>query len=74
MLKGQIGNSWIIGRYKHFGGVLGCFLILLRKSVAHYVFIASLLGVVATMIHMFSVVGLVLPRVTSGIDCLNLVF
>ncbi|MDA3943108.1 MAG: hypothetical protein PF694_06165 [Bacteroidetes bacterium] len=34
-----------------FGGVLGCFLLLLRKSVAYYFFIASLLGVIVTMIH-----------------------
>jgi len=36
-----------------FGGVLGCLLLLLRKSVAYYLFIASLLGViVATAPHL----------------------
>jgi hypothetical protein len=34
-----------------FGGALGCILLLLRKSSAYYVFIASLIGVIATMIH-----------------------
>ena len=34
-----------------FGGALGCLLLLFRKSVATYAFIASLLGVVVTMIH-----------------------
>ena len=34
-----------------FGGALGCLLLLLRKSVATYAFIASLLGVIVTMVH-----------------------
>lgn len=34
-----------------FGGALGCVLLLLRKSSAYYLFIASLLGVIVTMIH-----------------------
>ena len=34
-----------------FGGALGSILLLLRKSAAYYVFIASLVGVVVTMIH-----------------------
>lgn len=34
-----------------FGGALGCLLLLLRKSAAYYVFIASLLGGIVTMIH-----------------------
>lgn len=33
-----------------FGGGLGCLLLLLRKSVAYYVLIASLLGVVGAQI------------------------
>ena len=41
-----------------FGGSLGCILLLLRKSAAFYVFIASLLGVIASMIHIFGVAGL----------------
>ncbi len=34
-----------------FGGALGCLLLLLRKSVAYYLFIASLLGVIVTTTH-----------------------
>jgi len=34
-----------------FGGALGCILLLLRKSAAYYLFIASLVGVIVTMIH-----------------------
>lgn len=34
-----------------FGGTLGGLLLLFRKSTALYVFIASLLGVIVTMIH-----------------------
>ena len=36
-----------------FGGVLGCLLLLFRKSVAFHVFNASLLGVIVAMIHTF---------------------
>jgi hypothetical protein len=38
-----------------FGGALGCILLLLKKSAAYYLFIASLLGVVVTNIHTFSI-------------------
>lgn len=34
-----------------FGGAFGCLLLMLKKPVAFYLFIASLLGVVVTMIH-----------------------
>jgi len=34
-----------------FGGALASLLLLLRKSAAYYLFIASLLGVILTMIH-----------------------
>ena len=40
-----------------FGGSLGCILLLLRKSAAFYVLIASLLGVIVTMVHIFGVAG-----------------
>ena len=36
-----------------FGGSLGCLLLLFKKSVAYYVFIVSLLGVIVTNIHTF---------------------
>lgn len=41
-----------------FGGSLGCILLLLRKSFAFFVFTASLLGVIASMVHIFGVAGL----------------
>jgi len=40
-----------------FGGALGCLLLLFRKSAAFYVLIASLLGVIVTMMHIFGVAG-----------------
>lgn len=39
------------------GGALGSLLLLLRKSAAYYVFIASLLGVIVTIIHAIGAVG-----------------
>ncbi len=38
-----------------FGGALGCLLLLLRKSAAFYVFIASLLGVIVARTHSLGV-------------------
>lgn len=38
-----------------FGGALGAFLLLFRKSVAYYLFIASLLGTIVTMLHAFGI-------------------
>ena len=38
-----------------FGGALGCLLLLFKKSAATYVFIASLIGVIVTMIHTLGV-------------------
>jgi hypothetical protein len=45
--------AWATGAFAIavFGGALGCFLLLLRKSAAYYLFIASLLGVIAQLIH-----------------------
>ena len=37
------------------GGALGCLLLLLRKSIAYFLFIASLIGVIVTMIHALGV-------------------
>ena len=33
-----------------FGGALGCLLLLLRKSAAYYLFIASLLGGIVMLV------------------------
>ncbi|MCH7834473.1 MAG: hypothetical protein IH911_05290 [Proteobacteria bacterium] len=38
-----------------FGGALGCLLLLLRKSAAFYLFVASLLGVIVTVTHTIGV-------------------
>ena len=40
-----------------FSGTLGCLLLLLRKSAAVYLFIASLIGVIVTMGHTIKVAG-----------------
>lgn len=40
-----------------FGGTLGDVLLLLKKSVAYHLFIASLLGVIVANIHTFNVSG-----------------
>lgn len=34
-----------------FGGALGCILLLLKKTTAFYLFVASLVGVVMTTVH-----------------------
>ncbi len=49
--------TWATGAFAIavFGGALGSLLLLLRKSAAFYVFIASLLGVIVTMIHTLGV-------------------
>ena len=51
--------AWATGGFAIavFGGAIGCLLLLLRKSAAFYVFIASLLGVIVTMMHIFGVAG-----------------
>jgi hypothetical protein len=49
--------AWATGAFAIavFGGALGCLLLLFKKSVATYVFIASFLGVIVTMIHTLGV-------------------
>jgi hypothetical protein len=45
--------AWATGGFAIavFGGAFGGLLLLLRKSVAVYLFVASLLGTIVTMIH-----------------------
>ena len=45
--------AWATGAFAIavFGGALGSLLLLLRKSAAYYLFIASLLGVIVQLIH-----------------------
>lgn len=49
--------AWATGAFAVavFGGAFGCLLLLLRKSAANYMFIASLLGAIITMIHAINV-------------------
>ena len=49
--------AWATGAFAVavFAGAIGSLLLLLRKSAAIYWFIASLIGVVGTMIHALSV-------------------
>ena len=49
--------AWATGGFAIvvFGVALGCFLLLFRKSTSLYVFIASLIGVIVTMIHTVNV-------------------
>ena len=51
--------AWATGAFAIavFGGMIGCVLLLLRKSAAYYLFIASFLGVIVTMVHTFSISG-----------------
>ena len=48
--------AWATGAFALavVGGALGCLLLLFRKSAANYVFMASLLGGIVTMIHALS--------------------
>lgn len=45
--------AWATGAFAIavLGGALGCLLLLLRKSAAYYLFIASLLDAIVTMTH-----------------------
>jgi len=49
--------AWATGAFALavFGGALGCLLLLLRKSAALYLFIASLAGTIVTMVHALGV-------------------
>ena len=51
--------AWATGAFAIavFGGALGCLLLLLRKSAATYLFIASLLGMIVHMIPYLGMAG-----------------
>ena len=51
--------AWATGAFAIavFGGALGCLLLLLRKSAAYYLFIASLLGVIVAMTPHLDMIG-----------------
>ncbi|MDX5152195.1 MAG: hypothetical protein R3188_06940 [Acidiferrobacterales bacterium] len=61
--------AWATGGFAIavFGGALASLLLLLRKSAAFYVFIASLLGVLVTMVHTARVAGSVIAFTGSEI-------
>jgi hypothetical protein len=46
-----------------FGGALACLLLLLRKSAAFYLFVASLVGVLVTTVHTLGVTTLGLAEI-----------
>jgi len=50
-----------------FGGVLGCLLLLFRQSAAFYLLIVALIGVIVSMMHIFSVAGFSSFAVWAGI-------
>jgi hypothetical protein len=50
-----------------FGGAIGCVLLLLRKSAASYLLIASLFGVLVTMVHMYRVAGVSAFEIWVGV-------
>jgi hypothetical protein len=49
--------AWATGAFAVavFGGVLGCLLLMVKKSAARNVFIASLFGAAMTMVHILGV-------------------
>ena len=51
--------AWAAGAFAIavFGGAIGCLLLLLRKSAANYVFIVSLLGMIAHMVPYLGMAG-----------------
>jgi hypothetical protein len=51
--------AWATGAFAIavLSGALGCLLFLFKKSAAYYLFVASLLGVIVTNIHTFTVGG-----------------
>ena len=51
-----------------FGGALGCIFLLLRKSVAFYVFIVSLVGAIAAQIPLVGMTGFPVEALTGGLS------
>ena len=61
--------AWATGAFAIavFGGVLGALLLLLRKSVAYYVFIASLLGAIGAQIPFLGMANFPIGALTGGL-------
>ena len=51
-----------------FGGALGCLLLLLRKSAAFYVLIASLVGAVAAQFPLVGMAGFPVEALIGGLS------
>ena len=70
--------AWATGAFatSQLGGALGCLLLLLRKSAAYYLFIASLLGVTVTVVRTLVMAGSIIdfgPFEISGYVLMPLV-
>lgn len=50
-----------------FGGALGCLLLLLRKSVAYYVFVVSLIGAVAAQVPLLGMADFPVAALIGGL-------
>ncbi|MBT3785040.1 hypothetical protein HOF92_08685 [bacterium] len=54
-----------------FGGTIGCLLLLMKKSAAFHLFVASLLGTILTMVHTIGIAnktsGFGVPQVSMMI-------
>ena len=50
-----------------FGGVLGGLLLLLKKAVAYFVFIASLFGTIVTLTHALGIDGAGFRQIFEGL-------
>lgn len=61
--------AWATGAFAIavFGGALGGFLLLLRKSAAYYLFIASLLGAVAAQIPVLGTADFPVEALIGGL-------
>ena len=61
--------AWATGAFAVavFGGALGGILLLLRKSAAYYVFIASLVGAVAAQIPFLGMAGFPIEALVGGL-------
>ena len=62
--------AWATGAFAVavFAGAVGCLLLLLRKSAAYYVFIASLVGAVVAQVPVFGAVEYPPEAVLGGIS------
>lgn len=62
--------TWATGAFAVavFGGVLGCVLLLLKKSAARHVFIVSLLGAVVAQVPSFGIADYPAEAIIGGLS------